>query len=86
MDQARPSNPLFAPQSWLSRGIIAVHDGEEVDAKHLPRLGVLRREREAGGRWVRGPGKRGGHRNKQGQDGEETSIRMSLGGRMGKTE
>lgn len=49
-------------------------------------LGVLRREREAGGRWVRGPEKRGGHRNKQGQDGEETSIRMSLGGRMGKIE
>lgn len=49
-----------------------------MDAKHLPRLSVLR-EREAGGTW-----KRGGHRNKQGQDGEETSIR--IGGRMGKIE
>ena len=44
----------------------------------VSRDSVLRTEGEARDRCVRGPGKRGGRRNKQGQDEEETGARMSL--------
>lgn len=52
------------PWSWPWRGSIALHAVEKVDVNGLPRLSVLRREREAGGRWVRSLGKKGGHRCK----------------------
>lgn len=58
---------------------------EEVDDHGVPRLSVLRRGREAGGRWVEAQGKRS-HGNKQGQEVEETDIRMSFGGRKDKTK